>query len=373
MRRLAVSTFLIGLLIGTLASPALAYGRDDSGSSCPQEPVLAYDFDGSGWNSTREGYFEDGAGVWDEIKGGNGDPIISTSEGGAIEIKIDFTLGVPGETTCYEILGINFLNYLSFDPDEIAALGSEAQSFEGIAAHEGGHAHGLHHSGDIWETWDGDYYPTMALSGCIHPDDAVNGVNYLTSLQQDDYAQVSRWYTSGLHANAGFEHDELFWGVGGGGDLTAITSGGAKYGDTYARLNGDFGGYTFQTVVVRGFQAVVGGGGPGEIDARTWYKKSANSATGTATITVKSKRFSTTDAHASQDQCHPGVTGWATELSDPVTPTTSWQKYTSSVWDADAEWGDGVIVRIYVYNYLSHNQQGKVWNLKLDATKARHR
>ncbi|VAW02709.1 hypothetical protein MNBD_ACTINO02-1182 [hydrothermal vent metagenome] len=351
-----VFLLLVGAFLGIGSSTADAFPWRQG--ACDGLVNLNYNFAGTGWTPTREGWFSDGADDWDSIRKPNGGYLVDSASGGNIEVWIkDTGPGGGGVTSC--VLGN--LKSITIDPD-----GLSSTQFRAVASHEVGHAHGLDHTGP-YDSFDGDL-PTMT-AGCAL-DEIGKGFADTIGPEQDDYASLTATFETDYHANNGFERgSSLFWGKGGGASV-AIKNGGVDGSAKYARLYG-YGGYMYQTIRIAD--------SPNSSRARINYRKYYSISSGTVWAGLYSRKLDyvndTTTSCAGTGQYHNGwnfvsptvLTGWTYEKGISRTPSSSWNYGTSSLW-SDASGWDGTDLRLYVYNYMKH--EGSSTYVRLDRLRA---
>ncbi len=148
------------------------------------------------------------------------DDVLPCAEG-AYRIRYVDWGGGPWAQTLHGDLLIEFYGTAWWDGN--GTQGSD-WSYLGVLTHEMGHAFGLHHAGNTFWTYDGNYLPTMAE--CPADGQGAAETVYLETIQQDDWGGAT--YLRGgarryWNANPGFEQGLTHWG-----------SSGASVGSAYA-------------------------------------------------------------------------------------------------------------------------------------------
>ncbi len=345
-----LAAFVAGWIVVFLASTALAYTRD---YECSLRPQATYYFANSGftgaqpWTATLKTDVQVGATSWNSFeRPDTGASYMSATEVSSPTSGTLDLYNVPswkgnswgGTAYCFT------LSYIVFDFDDTSDP-LTATERRGLVAHEFGHGHGIHHSGDGDSIIQG-LRPTM--STC----------NSKTFLYQkatpdiDDWANLSHrfWHTE-VVANSSFEMGEDPWNISGG--VFDVYSGGAQYGTYWGQFNNAYGGYIYNSA--RMWNHSGNGFRPS-----AWLKKVSTSTEGNVSLLLRARRVDapTTSASCAVDSFisnwdinAPIVAGYTTVSQQTVTPGNSFVKFVGP-YAYPPSGAEGYDAELRIYSYL---------------------
>lgn len=356
-----LGALMVAALVATNAPPAEAYPRAVGCGSATDDSVT-YTFVGT-WSGSQKDAFRDGVAQWENPNELNGDVVSFNEEifGGDFDVTIEPLGGASGSTGC---------SASSTGGDIRLDSSLTLSEIEKTGMHEAGHALGLKHTG-YRDSHDGPKVPAMAT--CLSASNAA-----ARNVIQDDAGSLTRLHSFStaetMHANAGFERGELYWGKSSVSDFYDTTTGtldGSR--NLRFRPTADY-GYIYQTM------NYVDAAGE-DIDARTNIKKIV---TWTSTGQIRMRLLTRVVTYAAASGCSVGqyVTGLNQNSrthgaltivrTETSTPTSSWKTVTEPTLYASGGHGNRD-VRIRVESNVKYSSTGGYATIAVDTTRARDR